>query len=176
MVGTFLNQDWRVLAGSPAIGLGYNLSEYFTTDIDGNARPSSGNWTVGAYEYGGAPPADVTAPTITAAVINPDGATGALTYSEPVEGIDLTHYVITGYTLSGLAGSGANWTFTISPIYPSGPDFTGTYTSGAGRTRDLAGNLLASGTVNWDNQSLNQTPAPPFSGRSGRAKPKGGSR
>jgi hypothetical protein len=31
---------------------GTNLSPYFSTDFNGNARPSSGTWDIGAYEYG----------------------------------------------------------------------------------------------------------------------------
>lgn len=47
------NGNWRLQASSPAIGNGVNLSSYFTADLDGNARPSTGPWTIGAYIYGG---------------------------------------------------------------------------------------------------------------------------
>ena len=40
-------------SGSAAIGAGTNLSSFFTTDKDGNARPASGNWTIGAYQTSG---------------------------------------------------------------------------------------------------------------------------
>jgi hypothetical protein len=36
--------------GSPLIGQGVNLSAYFTVDRVGSPRPSSGAWTIGAYE------------------------------------------------------------------------------------------------------------------------------
>ncbi|MFO1487501.1 MAG: hypothetical protein U1F65_03390 [Verrucomicrobiota bacterium] len=33
-----------------ARGMGKNLSTYFSTDINGNARPATGPWTIGAFE------------------------------------------------------------------------------------------------------------------------------
>jgi parallel beta-helix repeat protein len=45
--------DYHVQTGSPAINTGVNLSSGFTTDKDGAARPGSGNWTMGAYQFGG---------------------------------------------------------------------------------------------------------------------------
>jgi hypothetical protein len=49
--------NFRVQAGSPAINAGANLSGTLTTDADGDARPGSGPWTIGADEFeGGAPP------------------------------------------------------------------------------------------------------------------------
>ena len=44
--------NWHLASDSPAIKAGVNLSSYFTTDCDGNTRPSSGAWDMGAYEYG----------------------------------------------------------------------------------------------------------------------------
>lgn len=41
--------DYSLLPGSPAIGVGTNLSSIFTTDILGNPRGSS--WDIGAYQY-----------------------------------------------------------------------------------------------------------------------------
>jgi len=43
--------DAHLTPNSPAIGQGQNLSSYFTTDLEGNPRPSSGPWDIGAYEY-----------------------------------------------------------------------------------------------------------------------------
>jgi hypothetical protein len=51
-----LTETYRLGASSPAIGEGENLSAYFTTDADGNTRPASGAWDIGAYQYGEAPP------------------------------------------------------------------------------------------------------------------------
>lgn len=59
--------DFTLQANSPAIGAGTNLTTYFTTDYAGNSRPSSGQWTVGAYQDAGegSPPEDPPTPTIT---------------------------------------------------------------------------------------------------------------
>ena len=153
--------DLRPLSSSVAtIGKGKNLSAYFTTDKDGNARPSSGAWDVGAYVSGIAPPADTTAPTLTSAGVDSEGDNVILTFSEPVQGINLAHYAISGHSLFNLVGSGTTWAFTISPIRQTGADFSMTYTSGAGRTADIAGNLFASGTYTIDNGSLAATPDP----------------
>ena len=42
--------DFRVLAGSPAIGAGLPLT-MVTNDITGAARPATGGYTIGAYEF-----------------------------------------------------------------------------------------------------------------------------
>ncbi|PWU14791.1 MAG: hypothetical protein C5B50_16515 [Verrucomicrobia bacterium] len=44
--------DPHLLAGSPAIQSGLNLYSTFTTDIQGNARPTSGAWDLGPCAYG----------------------------------------------------------------------------------------------------------------------------
>jgi len=43
--------DVHLQATSPARGAGKNLSNYFNTDKDGNPRPATGAWDIGAYEY-----------------------------------------------------------------------------------------------------------------------------
>ena len=45
--------NFHLNASSPAINAGVNLFSKFTTDKDGNARPSSGPWSIGAYVFGG---------------------------------------------------------------------------------------------------------------------------
>jgi hypothetical protein len=53
-----LTETYRLGASSPAIGEGENLSAYFTTDADGNTRPASGAWDIGAFQYAAiSPPA-----------------------------------------------------------------------------------------------------------------------
>ena len=42
--------DFRVQAGSPAIGAGLPLT-MVTNDISGAARPATGGYTIGAYEF-----------------------------------------------------------------------------------------------------------------------------
>lgn len=53
------NGQLGLLAGSPAINIGVDLSAYFTTDFGGNTRPVGGVFDAGAYEFGSipAPPA-----------------------------------------------------------------------------------------------------------------------
>lgn len=171
--GPYAETDWHIGATSPARGMGENFSAYFTHDKDGNPRPSTGAWDVGAYQFNGSPPADVTAPTILSASVDASGGTGSMQFSESVEGVNLAHYAIAGHTLSDLAGSGENRTFSISPVIQAGPAFTLTYTGGAGRTADAAGNQQASATVTGVNNSLETTPTPP---RAQRLGPGGGLR
>src|SRR5207245_689057 len=66
---------YHLTSGSPAIGLGTNLTSLgiatLNRDKTGYARPATGGWDVGAYEFGGAAPR---APVITSAT----GATGTV--------------------------------------------------------------------------------------------------
>lgn len=51
----FVNEtayDFHLQTGSPLIGAGINLSSVFTQDGDGIARPASGGWDVGPYQFG----------------------------------------------------------------------------------------------------------------------------
>jgi len=48
--------NFAIQSGSPAIGATpQNFYSLFTTDIAGTIRPSTGNWTMGAYLYGSGP-------------------------------------------------------------------------------------------------------------------------
>ncbi|MGO9203148.1 MAG: hypothetical protein ACLQM8_21720 [Limisphaerales bacterium] len=48
--------NFAIQSASPAIGAtAQNFTSLFTTDIAGTTRPSTGNWTMGAYLYGSAP-------------------------------------------------------------------------------------------------------------------------
>lgn len=162
---------WQVwpLEGSPAIGAGQNLSEFFTTDYAGTTRHPTDPWTVGAYSAAYTPPTDVTAPTILTATINSSGTGLTIVADEPVQGVDAAHYAVSGHTLSSATGSGTTWSMTLSPAVQAGAVKTLGYTSGSGRTRDLADNLLAtfSGFA-ITNNSLEPTPSPPFAPRKGR--------
>ncbi|WP_343692552.1 PKD domain-containing protein [Chitinophaga sp.] len=61
------NKNFHLAAGSPAIDQGKDLSAYFKTDIDGNARPQGSAFDVGADEYASGTAANV-APTANAGV------------------------------------------------------------------------------------------------------------
>ncbi len=118
-----------------------------------------------------APAADVTPPTLTSATVNAQGNRLTLVYSEDVEDVDPAHYSLsTGNTLTALSGVGNTWQFTIaSPIVTDTDVPTLSYTSGAGRTADPAGNLLATISARAVvNNSLESTPVPPRAGRRGR--------
>lgn len=165
--GNFADIDWTIPANSPAVGIGANLSEFFTTDALGNPRPSTGAWDLGPYVSGVAPPADTTPPTLTGRAVDATGKVLTLTFSETVEGVNPAHYSMSGYTLSSAAGSGQVWTMAITPAVQAGLAVSLGYVSGIGRTQDLAGNPLASGTFSVINGSLEQTPDPPKPGRKG---------
>jgi hypothetical protein len=56
-----VNNDLHLAASdTAATGIGVNLSTYFTTDKDGNARSSTGAWDIGAYGSGSNRPAPPT--------------------------------------------------------------------------------------------------------------------
>lgn len=59
------NKNFHLAAGSPAIDQGKDLSTYFKTDIDGNARPQGSAFDAGADEYASGTSANV-APTANA--------------------------------------------------------------------------------------------------------------
>jgi len=70
--------DYSLSAASPAINVGADLSDSFTTDLIGNARPTGVNaWDLGAYEYGASPdPKDP--PTTYTVTVSESGDTGIL--------------------------------------------------------------------------------------------------
>jgi len=52
--------DAHIKAGSPSIQCAFNLYSTFTTDMAGAARPASGAWDLGPYEYNPTPPSSTT--------------------------------------------------------------------------------------------------------------------
>ena len=94
--GFVSSTDLHLSQTSPCIGKGTNLSTVVTTDIDGNARPGSSGFSLGAYEFGTTPPppppVTLSAPELwwpgngaTGVVIDPSltwsAVSGAATYS-----------------------------------------------------------------------------------------------
>jgi parallel beta-helix repeat protein len=49
-IGSFTTTAYQLASGSPCKNSGQNVSGTFTFDIAGNARPGSGNWTIGAWQ------------------------------------------------------------------------------------------------------------------------------
>jgi hypothetical protein len=45
------SSDYHLSENSPLRGTGLNLSEFYSTDFEGNALPDSGAWDVGAIQY-----------------------------------------------------------------------------------------------------------------------------
>ena len=50
-VGPLVNPDGTLPTGSTAIGVGQKLSSLFTVDINGNPRPSTSAWDIGAVQH-----------------------------------------------------------------------------------------------------------------------------
>ena len=55
--------NFTLNSGSPAIATGLNLFSSFSNDYSGASRPSSGPWSIGAYEYGSTPSIPGSSPT-----------------------------------------------------------------------------------------------------------------
>lgn len=54
-----VNSDYSLRASSDARSRGVNLSGVFSTDRNGNLRPTSGAWDIGAFQYVLGPPSNV---------------------------------------------------------------------------------------------------------------------
>lgn len=136
-------EDYRILAGSDAIGRGIALNNLFTTDSAGTTRGST--WDIGAFQYAaGSLPTDNTPPTIQSATIDSQGSKLTILFSESVKDVNSSHYTLTAGSLSAVSGSGNSRTFTITPAVQTGVLATLNYTQGT--TADISSNLQASVT------------------------------
>ena len=114
------NNNFHLLGkATTLIGQGTNLSAYFTTDKDGNSRPSSGAWDIGVYRYG---TATNNGPVILV-------APGSMSYGVVLTGTSVTNSITvqnmgTG-TLSGSASVGAPFRVVSG----------GSYSLGSGQTQ-----------------------------------------
>ena len=101
------------------IGNGINESAYFTTDKDGNSRPATGNWDVGAYQFA--------LVTNTTPVLQ--ATPGSIVYGTVLGGTSVTNSFTVknagGGTLSGTASVGAPFSVVSG----------GSYSLGAGQTQ-----------------------------------------
>ncbi|MDF7825439.1 Ig-like domain-containing protein [Pontiellaceae bacterium B12227] len=84
------------------------------SDIDGHGNVASQTWLV-TYV---APGSEQPVPTLSTATANVTGNyTVQVNFSEPVTGLALGDFEISGGTLSGLTGSGANYFVVVSPNF-----------------------------------------------------------
>jgi uncharacterized repeat protein (TIGR03806 family) len=89
----------------------------------------------------GSPPRDSIAPVLT---LTRSGGTGpvtgpftvSLTAGEPILGLTAADFTLVNATVSNLAGSGASWTFTVTPVAAG----AGSVTIGSDRITDANGN------------------------------------
>src|SRR5579884_638535 len=132
------------LAGSPLTAAGENLTSYFSTDITGATRPSSGGWTLGAYQ--------ATGTTTTSYTLNVGtSGSGSGTVTSSPAGISC------GTTCSTTYAAGTSVTLTASP------DSNSTF---AGWSGSCSGTGAC--TVNMNsNASVSATFNPSSSGSSG---------
>jgi hypothetical protein len=158
------NSNYRLTSSATSlIGKGTNLYAYASSDsgsaamlydFAGNARPSSGAWDIGAYQYATSAPG--TNPVIQ---VSPS----SLSFGSVMAGASATNSFTVqnagGGTLAGTAtvaapfeilsggtySLGSNQSQTVSVIYtPSGPNDSQvvTFTGGGGATATVSGNLL----------------------------------
>jgi hypothetical protein len=102
------------------------------------------------------------APTITDAVIDPNGVILFLTFSSMVTGVDASEYGLTGRILSTAMGIGAEWSMAISPTVYAGDVRTLSYTgTGTVDGDDLPLAMFSGRSV--VNSSEAEPPSPPES-------------
>ncbi|WP_417207585.1 Ig-like domain-containing protein [Antarctobacter sp.] len=102
---------------------------------------------------------DVAVPTATlAGPVTPqaDPFTVTLTFSEAVTGLDLTSVALVNGTASALTGSGADYSFTVTPDH----DGTVEIALDAGAAADIVGNLSTAATAITVTAELTGTPNP----------------
>lgn len=154
---SLVNNYHLTSAATSLIGQGTNLSSIFTTDFDGNPRPASGPWDIGAFQF--STPGPCTNPTI-ALSSSLLSFPSILTNTTTTLTFNVTN--ICGGTLIGNASASAPFSVTAggsyslvsnafqtvtvkySPTTPSGLDSGSvTLTGGNGASLPLAGYAYA---------------------------------
>jgi hypothetical protein len=156
-----ITNDWHLAAGASAlIGKGGNLYSAFMYDKDGNARPSTGAWDIGPYQYAAAPtnPVIIVSPTTLNFGSVPMSSSNALSFTVQNTG---------GGILSGTASvAGSFFSIVDSGTYSLGagqsqvvrisyrPTTTGTntasvtFTGGGGAVATVSGSARALSAIN----------------------------
>jgi hypothetical protein len=146
--------NYRLAAGSPLIGKGLNLSSTVgsSLDRDGVARPASGAWDIGPYQYGQGLPNTNPVILISPSSLNFGMVTGTVTNKFTIQNVGggiLAGTATVPAPFSIVAGGtyslGSNQTQTVSVSYsPSGSNDTRvvTFTGGGGATATVSGSRL----------------------------------
>jgi hypothetical protein len=119
--GFVSSTDRHLASNSPCIGKGANLSADFTTDCEGKARPSSGGFSMGAYETGSTPPpAPPSAPTLSspAAGATDIAVSPTLSWNAAGQAASYSVQVSTGADFSSAVANGTG--ITATSYTPSG--------------------------------------------------------
>jgi hypothetical protein len=169
-VGT-ADDNLRLLVTSPAIDAGDNgfVPSSVTTDLAGNPRIVDGNGDstetvdMGAYEL-----SDTIAPTVTSitrASPNPTNAASVqftVTFAEAVTGVDAADFSLattgslSGASVTGVSGTGANYTVTVATGSGSGTLRLDLNASGTG-IQDLVGNPISGGYTTGEGYTIDKT-------------------
>ncbi len=135
-----VNADWRPRAGSPLIGAGLGSSadpNVPTTDAAGNARSATAP-SIGAYEYGGAPPAPDTTPPSVSLTAPASGATVsgsvamAATAADAESGVARVEFSVDGVLLGTDPSSPYTSTWNASAVTPGAHTIRAQAFNGAG--------------------------------------------
>ena len=149
------NSDFHLLAAAASlIGHGANESAYFTTDKDGKARPATGAWDIGAYQYGTnsvpTPILQVTPGSIAyGTILSGTSATNSFTVQNVGTGTLSGTASVVGAPFSILLGGnyslGANQSQTVKVVFS--PGAASNYTQSVTFTGGSGTNVTVTGTA-----------------------------
>jgi hypothetical protein len=165
----FGNNYQLTASATDLIATGANYSQFFNNDILGNARPATGAWSIGPYQYGSTsspPPVTLTVSPITYNAVDVDpNASGLQVY----EGSAVQFSGAATYT--GTSTLNWQWTYTVNGgstvVYQSGsgsvPSISFNFATGTGGNT-YVWTLLATAGTNSASSTLSMSvevpPAP----------------
>jgi hypothetical protein len=154
------NSDFHLLAAATSlIGHGANESGYFTTDKDGHARPATGNWDIGAYQYAlitnATPLLQVTPGNISyGTILSGTSKTNSFTVANVGNGtlsgtasVGLPFSIISGGNYSLGASQSQTVTVVFSPGVASNYNQSVTFTGGGGTNATVSGSVTNASSV-----------------------------